>query len=663
MNSYDKTTNTVSETANVTSSSDVSTTTDTISSGGNDVNATTNNNAGTAPAVIETPSDLTNVSVAGNDVSEQVEPVTPDTSVDVNSSSSVATTNVEPTVPLPDDSDPLTELLTEIEPLGICYKNREPYAGFRMRNDYTVKEFSLSDLVGCSYRNHVPNEALAKAIEKHGQVELANKLMAAAREKGKFDPNNVKKGGVHSIDEKTIAVNTGSKVRILTADPDSGEIVSDKTKDFDACGKHNVIYEGDDIDYNNLIGKKSASIEDVRLLLKTLCMFSWAAPVDALFVLAWTLQGVVGGALKWCSHLYLLGATSSGKSTIVELVIQKILDMAGITFKPETTPAGFRTAMESRSNATIFEEFDSVNGRSSKEQKSIMFALRDASTSVKGNTSHGSSAHIAYHSKLHCPACLSGTHDLLIEDTDRNRYYMAISRQPMNDPQAILAFDESLKPFIEAMTPEFRMRIRTLVVKKFFVIQKNIAVFRRLIILAHGGPRKADTDGTLLGFAYLTKDFGLVDEASAKAWLEEIGYDVEQLSVEETDEYKCASIIMHAQVKTSSNKQGKAELDSLSVKECIETIRNEATSEVTREDIREGLGRIGLKVDLDKNVLVVANSSDKLGHIMGKHGHFNNNWANTLIRIPNASKTKSSTSFGKHHKDSRAVMIPLGWYK
>ena len=86
-----------------------------------------------------------------------------------------------------------------------------------------------------------------------------------------------------------------------------------------------------------------------------LCEYRWLAPSDSRAMLGWMVSSVIGGALDWRPHLWLVSEASQGKTWFVENVVEPIHQTLGFAAS-DPTEAGIARIMGNDSLPLVIDE-------------------------------------------------------------------------------------------------------------------------------------------------------------------------------------------------------------------------------------------------------------------------------------------------------------------
>lgn len=134
---------------------------------------------------------------------------------------------------------------------------------------------------------------------------------------------------------------------------------------------------------------RPAPIEDARggaaasELLGHLDSWNWkrgtaARPLDSLLMLGWITTAPMGGALKWRPAAWVTGDLSTGKSTLLDLVMESQGGQSGVVKAANATGAGIWQKLKYRSMPVILDEVEA--GKNNEGKQALIELMRVAAS-------------------------------------------------------------------------------------------------------------------------------------------------------------------------------------------------------------------------------------------------------------------------------------------
>lgn len=443
-------------------------------------------------------------------------------------------------------------------------------------------------------------------------------LITQSNAVGVFDPLRVRGAGVWLEDDGRVIVNHG-----MSEIADSNYIYLSNKKRFltETCGP--------------------ASVTETRHLVACCEALKWREPNFGKYLAGWLAVSRIAGALPIRPHIWLTGASGSGKSTVMERIVNPALGHPGgrLYVTGPTTEAGIRQTIRADSLPLIFDEFETTGENSKQRIESIVELLRLSWSSSSGHIIKGSSGGVSSLFSVCCPALVSSIRTNLTNDADRSRFAIIELESGKSDP----IHWKELKKNLEQITEKFGERLFQRQLKNVHTIMTNFdLISERLARIVN--QRFGQQYGMLMaGYASLIKD-APVSPLEADELVRNMG--IEETDVE-TDEQACLTWLMEYSRQFYIDVGGEKRTN-------VHKSVSEIIDEGDQCEIQQ-LKTIGILVS--DNHLYISSNHANLKRLVFGNTRWENCWYQTLCRLPNASKAKGAKRFGFHV--SYAVKIPL----
>lgn len=161
-------------------------------------------------------------------------------------------------------------------------------------------------------------------------------LMEACRDKGPFDPRNVRGRGVWLENSSRVIVNLGRAV----------------------CTESKHVYLC--FEPLSLQNVNEFPVSDLERLLS---LFPWRNSQDAILMLGWLAIAPICGVLKWRPHCFAYGPPNCGKTTL-HATVSNLLTPLVVSADGQSTEAGIRQLIKADSRPCVIDEFESDQARS-----------------------------------------------------------------------------------------------------------------------------------------------------------------------------------------------------------------------------------------------------------------------------------------------------------
>jgi len=328
--------------------------------------------------------------------------------------------------------------------------------------------------------------------KKPDMLQACDDIIQEAYKKPFFDGDRIRGRGVW-IDHDTIIMNSGDAVYENGIKDDLG---SYKTKNHYIASKPFDMHS-DDIATADQVKKACEVFKYINLK---------GGLIAQQMLLGWCISSQICGALDWRPHIWLTGGAGSGKSWIMQKVIQNIIASRAIYPEAGTSEAGIRQALASDALAVVYEEAESNSAAQAAKIQSVIELARTASSSSKrGAIYKGSNGGgVVQHFKVRSSFCFLGIQPALQQKADISRISMIeVVKDDDNIRYAHLA------RAVQELTPELCDSLFLWVIKKTSVFLDNIKIFTAIIAREQGGGnRNGDQIGTLLSCAWTAENFG-----------------------------------------------------------------------------------------------------------------------------------------------------------
>lgn len=261
--------------------------------------------------------------------------------------------------------------------------------------------------------------------------------------------------------------------------------------------------------------------------------------VSSRVLAGWLFIAPISGALNWRPHLWLTGASGTGKSYLLEELIFKLLKGFSVYFQGGSTEAGVRTAVANGSLPVIFDEFETNDVKSGERVASIIELARQASSSGNGIIIKSSSSGTAKLFKPQFSMLVSSVRVGLEHEEDKNRFALIELKRGGNNAQL-----ERLNKALSAMfsIDKFSQRLFSRALHSVSNIKKSSDVLKTEVAKFFN-MRKGQQYGTILaGFWHLTNDDVITQKQASSLCLEVFKKRTE--SDEDEDEMSCLNYLL-----------------------------------------------------------------------------------------------------------------------
>lgn len=388
--------------------------------------------------------------------------------------------------------------------------------------------------------------------------------------------------------------------------------------------------------------------EESQPLLNICRMPSWEKPISGTFLAGWTVIAPVCGALLWRPHIWLTGASGTGKSWISDNMVKPLIGQLALHVQSNTTEAGIRQILGINAFPVIFDEAEGEDMFSRKRLQSVLELMRQASTETGAPIIKGGQSGHATEFRIRSCFLLSSIGVNINQKADASRVtILSLSRAHPGD--RIDMFDELKEQVINLITPEFAGRLRSRTLNLIPVILKNTLIFSRAVAERFSDQRIGDQFGALLAGAWSLISDNLVSPEKASKFISEQDWTDQSAIDEQPDEIRCLNKILEHVINYNSN--------NTRIERSIGDILYRGNLSA---DTSEALERVGIRVsgyefDTNDNKSIIISDSHKGIRKILQNEPWEVNWARILKRIPGSISKQGFRFNGAIH---RATEIP-----
>jgi putative DNA primase/helicase len=497
-------------------------------------------------------------------------------------------------------------------------------------NGGQVLELTASQHTKLNLLNLAPlgwwNEAYKKGTGADWD-RAADSLISLCMQQGVYDPDRVRGRGAW-YDRGRVIVHLGDRL-----------IVDNKEHRICSPPPTNYFYEQakalDGPDNKPLSDELATKIRNIAI------GFRWEMPVNAYFLLGWTVLAPVCGALDWRPHAWITGAAGTGKTCILKDFLKPLMGGIYQGATGGTTEAGLRGTLCSDAIPVIFDEFEQNDQRDKQIVQNVLALARIASSEggkiYKGTTTGGANAF-----EIRSMFCVSSINVALIQKADVDRFCVLALRKDTIQKQEWTAFEAEIKTTI---TMEIGRQLIARTIQNIPVIRSNAKILARALAITFG-QRYGDQYGTLLAGAWsLSSDGGkLLSIEKALEWIKTLDWESNQLDPQEADEVKCLDYILNTMVVVDHKR--------ISIREIFLAAR--LGSSIGDEPADLVLARHGIKYH--EGGLAIANTHSILHGLLRDTPWSGGAHKQALQRVKGAAKV-GPIRFGSH--TMRCTLIPL----
>lgn len=427
-----------------------------------------------------------------------------------------------------DDIFTTNPILKAVRPLG----RSEKTFYFFPRCCGQIMEFSgpalanIQNLVTMAPRHLWETQFEMKASEKKMAGEASILLIEACNMLGIYDPETERGVGVW-MDNGQQVFNAGDKVYT----PDAVYSPPDfKSK--------NVYVMGPRV---GRVTDNHMSNADAAEILKICLSLSWKGKQSGYMLAGWIVTAMIGGALRWRSHIVITGEKGSGKSWAIENIIKPLMGKIALARDGGTTEPKIRIDIGSTARPVIMDESESETHKDRVNMEQIFMLARKASSGSNMANFNG-----VY--PIRSSFCFAAINPRIVQgaDLDRNTILHLSVNRSETAREDFKAIERRVMEVIDDTASE---RLLSRCFHNLPVILKNIETFSDVLAEQEGSKRFGDQYGTLIAGAYSLTSTKEISRENAAEWCARHDWRWAQVDNEQSDPERLLSYILAARIR------------------------------------------------------------------------------------------------------------------
>jgi putative DNA primase/helicase len=475
---------------------------------------------------------------------------------------------------------------------------------------------------------------------KHGFLwaQLAGYLMEECRKRGPYDPRRVRGTGAWMEGDQPI-IHVGDALIVNGS-------------------RAGLVYPGSRYIYETTASllptiRPAASTQEAHWLIKVCRLLRWEIPAHGTLLAGWIAIAAICGALKWRPSVWLTGSSGSGKSWIMDHIVNAVLGEFALAVASTTTEAGIRQGLQCDARPVIFDEAEAESPQAVARLQSVLNLVRASASEnspdqLKGQTNQSRAKIFRIRSAFLFQSINVG----LSQRADESRITVLSLRD--HSTERDIGFDDLDATVRERITPEFGSALISRSVKLLPVIRANAETFARAIAVRLGNRRLGDQLGTLLAGAYSLHSEALISPETAAEYVSREEWADQAPEADEKDEFRLLRYLMAAKLRI-----GTSEMPVARLVEAAQAIQ-QAEGLPAPETAQRALSEAGIKYAPHENVhgLYFSTNHPALKRLLAGQP-WENSWSRSLARIPQSvGGRKTLVRFAVGHV-SRVVWLPM----
>jgi len=322
-----------------------------------------------------------------------------------------------------------------------------------------------------------------------------------------------------------------------------------------------------------------------------------------------------------------------------------------------TSAAGLRQSLNSDALPVLFDEAESDNQKSSSNINDVLALMRHASANLDAKVIKGGADGKASFSIVRSCFCLSAIRDPVHQAADQSRITM-LSLKPATNESGDYNKSVTLPLADQVTHTEFAARFRSRVFNHLPELLESIQVFVAACKAEFADSRMADQIGSMLGGAWVALKDGVPTVEQAIGMVSSIQWtEQHDLLGESSDEMACLQAIMDAHIQVDGDEWR----GSLRVGDLVQFVATDNAQvmplAIRVGDARRTLGMYGIKVDKERQRVLISNSDAMLARKIMCHTSWPIGWGKLLARIKGAEKPEKTVKIGG--ASIRCTSVPL----
>jgi putative DNA primase/helicase len=381
--------------------------------------------------------------------------------------------------------------------------------------------------------------------------------------------------------------------------------------------------------------------------LRVLCeMPSWENKLSGSLLAGWLVVAPICAALEWRPHIWVTGQAESGKSTIMDKIISRVLGSFALRLDGGTTEPAIRSMMRYDARPVIYDEAEG-GGKYKNIMAGVMALVRLASS---GGTV-GKFGQTQFTARF--MTCFSAIRPPIREFADETR----ISQLRLKQNRSATASDDYrvlLLAIESTITEDFAARMLSRILLNMPVLLANIKTFRKAASAVIKGARASDQIAPMLAGLFFLHGTNEVSQERAEEFIKQQDWSFHTAIAEDNDPTRCIQHLCGHTVKYTPSNGSAVDVSIGDLLDSCQKINQDINIDWSRKTLRAS----GILVKEDG--IVIANRSAQLEKIF-KDTPWSVGWKSALEAIE-GSKKLDKTYFSSGN-EQKATWLPLGMFK
>ena len=469
--------------------------------------------------------------------------------------------------------------------------------------------------------------------ESFNARQAADEIIRACYRAGVYDPDRVRGRGVW-MDEGRRVMHLGDHLLVEGARTD---LTKHKSRFIYEQARPLAVTLGDPL-----------TDDEAKRFLAACRAVAWADPNrDGSLFAGWIISALIGGALAWRPHLWVLAEGGSGKTWVHDNLIAPALGPLALILQGKTTEAGVRGELGNDARPVLFDEAETQSDQDRARMQQVIDLARQASSEhagpiVKG-TKEGGSRRFTIRSSFLFASINAG----LTQAADESRFVTLTIGN--GDPDQFAALKRA---HLEAMVPNLCGRLLARALALAPVIRANADRLAEAIARTGAGRRAGDTLGTVLACQMALVAQGEITAEQAEQMVASRQW-VREAAAEAKVAPEWERALLHLMQAEGMRRNVNGRTEAVTISELIGVCRD-GQGDIGLIDADQALRRLGMRVMDDS--LMLGNRASGVAERF-RNTPWGAGWLATLARVPGARRGLP-VRFSPAYQD-KALSLPL----
>lgn len=456
-------------------------------------------------------------------------------------------------------------------------------------------------------------------------LAASNFLIEEATKKGIFDEAGRVRGCGAWVDDGRVVLHCGDKL-----------IVDGAETEFNAL-KSKFTY----VAAARMINPHHQPLTNAEAVkLRYLCeMPTWDNKLSGSLLAGWLVIAPICAALEWRPHIWITGEAESGKSTIINSVVKKVLGDIALCFDGGTTEAAIRMFMKHDARPIVYDE--------AEKNKHIMEGVLALSRLASSGGRVGKFGQSQFTARF--ASCFSGINPPIKEFADETRISLLKIKQNRK-ATARQDYRDLLAAIEDTITKDFSGRLFARIVKHLPVLLQNITTFRLAANNVIRGARASDQIAPMLAGLFFLHSVGEITQDRAEEFIKEQDWSFHTTISEDRDSKRCVQHLSSYMVRYNPNNGTPIDVTVGDLIECVLGYNNDINKDWAKKTLRN------MSILIKDDGIVIANRCQHLERVF-KDTHWSVGWSGAFEAIDGHVK-EAPLKFGAGNTQ-RGVRLPL----